>query len=201
MIFFFQAEDGRGGLVRSRGLGDEYKRQARHRLHDGGHARARARPARPRPLTARQGALPDRVRGSAIRQPGGARSGSSVHREAHHRPGSPRGGAPGPGRHPQPRPPPASAAAGHTRAGVVDSQHQRVAAAQDEAERQAGEAAARAEAERIAAEEAEAVRVAAAQAEADALVPPRDPPAHKVSSRSFSMTTAAYLPSPLILIE
>ena len=29
-LFFFQAEDGIGHLVRSRGLGDVYKRQAQH---------------------------------------------------------------------------------------------------------------------------------------------------------------------------
>ena len=32
MVFFFQAEDGIRDLVRSRGLGDVYKRQARHRV-------------------------------------------------------------------------------------------------------------------------------------------------------------------------
>ena len=31
-VFFFQAEDGIRDLVRSRGLGDVYKRQAYHRL-------------------------------------------------------------------------------------------------------------------------------------------------------------------------
>ena len=30
-VFFFQAEDGIGDLVRSRGRGDVYKRQVRHR--------------------------------------------------------------------------------------------------------------------------------------------------------------------------
>ena len=30
VLFFFQAEDGIRDLVRSRGLGDVYKRQARH---------------------------------------------------------------------------------------------------------------------------------------------------------------------------
>ena len=34
MLFFFQAEDGIRDLVRSRGLGDVYKRQAQH--HDVG---------------------------------------------------------------------------------------------------------------------------------------------------------------------
>ena len=33
-FFFFQAEDGIRGLVRSRGLGDVYKRQAQARLTD-----------------------------------------------------------------------------------------------------------------------------------------------------------------------
>ena len=32
MVFFFQAEDGIRDLVRSRGLGDVYKRQATHRV-------------------------------------------------------------------------------------------------------------------------------------------------------------------------
>ena len=32
-FFFFQAEDGIRDLVRSRGLGDVYKRQAQHRGH------------------------------------------------------------------------------------------------------------------------------------------------------------------------
>ena len=32
-FFFFKAEDGIGYLVRSRGLGDVYKRQVRHILH------------------------------------------------------------------------------------------------------------------------------------------------------------------------
>ena len=33
MFFFFQAEDGIRDLVRSRGLGDVYKRQMLHRVH------------------------------------------------------------------------------------------------------------------------------------------------------------------------
>ena len=33
VFFFFQAEDGIRDLVRSRGLGDVYKRQLRHVLH------------------------------------------------------------------------------------------------------------------------------------------------------------------------
>ena len=32
LFFFFQAEDGIRDLVRSRGLGDVYKRQPKHRL-------------------------------------------------------------------------------------------------------------------------------------------------------------------------
>ena len=35
MFFFFQAEDGIRDLVRSRGLGDVYKRQDQHGLADG----------------------------------------------------------------------------------------------------------------------------------------------------------------------
>ena len=35
MFFFLQAEDGIRGLVRSRGLGDVYKRQVRDRAHGG----------------------------------------------------------------------------------------------------------------------------------------------------------------------
>ena len=35
MSFFFQAEDGIRDLVRSRGLGDVYKRQVAHLRHDG----------------------------------------------------------------------------------------------------------------------------------------------------------------------
>ena len=34
VLFFFQAEDGRRDLVRSRGLGDVYKRQEQQRLHE-----------------------------------------------------------------------------------------------------------------------------------------------------------------------
>ena len=33
VVFFFQAEDGIRDLVRSRGLGDVYKRQVQHRVH------------------------------------------------------------------------------------------------------------------------------------------------------------------------
>ena len=33
LFFFFQAEDGIRDLVRSRGLGDVYKRQVQHMLH------------------------------------------------------------------------------------------------------------------------------------------------------------------------
>ena len=39
-LFFFQAEDGIRDLVRSRGLGDVYKRQAGHALHRAGDDRA-----------------------------------------------------------------------------------------------------------------------------------------------------------------
>ena len=35
MLVFFQAEDGIRDLVRSRGLGDVYKRQVKHRVHLG----------------------------------------------------------------------------------------------------------------------------------------------------------------------
>ena len=38
MFFFFQAEDGIRDLVRSRGLGDVYKRQTVGRLHVADHA-------------------------------------------------------------------------------------------------------------------------------------------------------------------
>ena len=38
-IFFFKAEDGIGFLVRSRGLGDVYKRQARFNSQDAGYER------------------------------------------------------------------------------------------------------------------------------------------------------------------
>ena len=43
-IFFFQAEDGIRDLVRSRGLGDVYKRQQQHAVHAGllGHLAALA---------------------------------------------------------------------------------------------------------------------------------------------------------------
>ena len=44
-VFFLQAEDGIRYLVRSRGLGDVYKRQRRDRDRDGGGAG----PAGPRP--------------------------------------------------------------------------------------------------------------------------------------------------------
>ena len=40
--FFFQAEDGIRDLVRSRGLGDVYKRQAKKRKINYGHARRSA---------------------------------------------------------------------------------------------------------------------------------------------------------------
>ena len=40
MIFFFQAEDGIRDLVRSRGLGDVYKRQAYQYVHADQHAMA-----------------------------------------------------------------------------------------------------------------------------------------------------------------
>ena len=38
VVFFFKAEDGIRDLVRSRGLGDVYKRQRQALVHDGGHA-------------------------------------------------------------------------------------------------------------------------------------------------------------------
>mgnify|MGYP003381672899 CR=1 FL=1 len=50
-IFFFQAEDGIRDLVRSRGLGDVYKRQVharRHRGRLGDLLRPRLGPGRPR---------------------------------------------------------------------------------------------------------------------------------------------------------
>ena len=53
VVFFFQAEDGIRDLVRSRGLGDVYKRQGRGlvELDDGGRERdaaaAPVHPARP----------------------------------------------------------------------------------------------------------------------------------------------------------
>ena len=37
ILFFFQAEDGIRDLVRSRGLGDVYKRQVLHRVAEAGH--------------------------------------------------------------------------------------------------------------------------------------------------------------------
>ena len=37
-VFLFQAEDGIRDLVRSRGLGDVYKRQVITMVHEGGHA-------------------------------------------------------------------------------------------------------------------------------------------------------------------
>ena len=42
-FFFFQAEDGIRDLVRSRGLGDVYKRQQVHRAEDHGHVADRVR--------------------------------------------------------------------------------------------------------------------------------------------------------------
>ena len=42
-MFFFQAEDGLRDLVRSRGLGDVYKRQADHLEALGEHAHRRGR--------------------------------------------------------------------------------------------------------------------------------------------------------------
>ena len=46
-VFFFQAEDGIRDLVRSRGLGDVYKRQVEQRLGDGLVRLARAAPMQP----------------------------------------------------------------------------------------------------------------------------------------------------------
>ena len=43
MVFFFQAEDGIRDLVRSRGLGDVYKRQAEHGAKDLRHGAGMAR--------------------------------------------------------------------------------------------------------------------------------------------------------------
>ena len=59
-VFFFQAEDGIRDLVRSRGLGDVYKRQVRRVFYDQGmadadclrcHARADLKAEDGRPLT------------------------------------------------------------------------------------------------------------------------------------------------------
>ena len=55
LFFFFQAEDGIRDLVRSRGLGDVYKRQRPHRAPRGrGHDASRPRPPR-RPSTEHHG--------------------------------------------------------------------------------------------------------------------------------------------------
>ena len=56
LVFFFQAEDGIRDLVRSRGLGDVYKRQAaRARIPTAaGRTSGRAAPARPCPPAARR---------------------------------------------------------------------------------------------------------------------------------------------------
>ena len=43
VVFFFQAEDGIRDLVRSRGLGDVYKRQGQHRIRDGADAQLQGR--------------------------------------------------------------------------------------------------------------------------------------------------------------
>ena len=49
IFFFFQAEDGIRDLVRSRGLGDVYKRQSQHRVgfHAGVSAQGKTAPACP----------------------------------------------------------------------------------------------------------------------------------------------------------
>ena len=52
VVFFFQAEDGIRDLVRSRGLGDVYKRQARCRA-PGRKGRGPARPGYPPPASGR----------------------------------------------------------------------------------------------------------------------------------------------------
>ena len=58
LFFFFQAEDGIRDLVRSRGLGDVYKRQRRDRVAGVGLA-VRLRDVRPDGYAARVGVLDD----------------------------------------------------------------------------------------------------------------------------------------------
>ena len=76
MLFFFQAEDGIRYLVRSRGLGDVYKRQLPGGSHarGSGHAAARDR----RALQARRARGADRVPGCLLYTSDAADERSSV---------------------------------------------------------------------------------------------------------------------------
>ena len=58
VCFFFQAEDGIRDLVRSRGLGDVYKRQVRHRVPEGEGLRDAARSTTPAPRRIRRRGQP-----------------------------------------------------------------------------------------------------------------------------------------------